>query len=518
MPVLVRNLYAYRNFATPIHLWLELFSLSSTASRSVAFSFLKSWLSCCYDTDFKSNSRLRNNLIDFISTATAFSKSESNSLKLLVLRYSSPRNHKAIPPPLPLQVTSWNSAVASFSILTTWKTDVLVSAMLCMCSYLIRGVRVTDLLTPRSSSGATGGVVRLSEYFNRISFLVATEILRQQEVTQQVKLLKKAIKVMHRCTDMNDMQSGAAICAGLNLSCIQRLKRPWNVLDSELRKHFDDDDRLYSPQKNWIHYRNYMHAQFKRGVPFVPYMAPLLKDLTFINDGNLDHIGGLVNWEKIELIGTSIEMFCAAQTSLPSSSHSNVEVITALQCIQPQDEENLQRLSYSHEPPRFIPIEVTSSSIDEILLRDPLSWSSTEVATFIGHHMDQLCAENFRQANIDGRQLAELTMDRMIDIGVHKLGTRKVIMRRITSITENSSSSLSPSSSIETGAKNPELWTCAEVQRWLEDIGEQELTTKFSSVNGLQLLTLDVMALELLGVATLGQRKRLAKRIQILRH
>lgn len=148
-----------------------------------------------------------------------------------------------------------------------------------MCSYLIRGVRVTDLLTPRSSSGATGGVVRLSEYFNRISFLVATEILRQQEVTQQVKLLKKAIKVMRRCTDMNDMQSGAAICAGLNLSCIQRLKRPWNVLDSELRKHFDDDDRLYSPQKNWIHYRNYMHAQFKRGVPFVPYMAPLLKDI-----------------------------------------------------------------------------------------------------------------------------------------------------------------------------------------------------------------------------------------------
>ncbi|KAG5838181.1 hypothetical protein ANANG_G00221050 [Anguilla anguilla] len=72
------------------------------------------------------------------------------------------------------------------------------------------------------------------------------------------------------------------------------------------------------PSRN---HRAYRLAVAKLSPPYIPFMPLLLKDMTFIHEGNKNYVESLVNFEKMRMIAKTVKMVreCRSQPYVPSS-------------------------------------------------------------------------------------------------------------------------------------------------------------------------------------------------------
>ena len=97
-----------------------------------------------------------------------------------------------------------------------------------------------------------------------------------------------------------------AIITGLYLASIQRLKRTWKGLPKKTLDSFEAITELFSHSRNYTVYRTHVAAQ---PPPINPYLGIYLRDLTFIEVGNVDFLEQAptaVNFDKLRMIALSI--------------------------------------------------------------------------------------------------------------------------------------------------------------------------------------------------------------------
>lgn len=73
-----------------------------------------------------------------------------------------------------------------------------------------------------------------------------------------------------------------------------------------------------NPSRN---HRAYRLAVAKLSPPYIPFMPLLLKDMTFIHEGNPNYVDKLVNFEKMRMIAKTMKIVkgCRSQPYVPSS-------------------------------------------------------------------------------------------------------------------------------------------------------------------------------------------------------
>ena len=71
------------------------------------------------------------------------------------------------------------------------------------------------------------------EWFNRLSYLVAAEIVRHDSKKARIKALEFFIQVGHECHLQHNFNSLMAIISALNFASIARLKKTWDKLPSK---------------------------------------------------------------------------------------------------------------------------------------------------------------------------------------------------------------------------------------------------------------------------------------------
>jgi len=138
------------------------------------------------------------------------------------------------------------------------------------------------------------------------------------------------------------------ILGGLDMWGVSRLKysisRKHEAILTQLRK-------IMNPMHNWLNYR----SMLKRVTgPVLPYLGVFLRDITYIEDGNPDYIDdeqGIINFEKIMLLGEmlkQIEMF-------QKQDFNKLPVNTTLQDFMTHlhvpTEQEVERKSFQIEPP-----------------------------------------------------------------------------------------------------------------------------------------------------------------------
>lgn len=69
-----------------------------------------------------------------------------------------------------------------------------------------------------------------------MSFWVATEIVLTPNIKERVQVLKKFITIADHCKSFNNWNTLMEIMIGLNLGCVQRLKKTWTVWISIWKK------------------------------------------------------------------------------------------------------------------------------------------------------------------------------------------------------------------------------------------------------------------------------------------
>lgn len=94
------------------------------------------------------------------------------------------------------------------------------------------------------------------------------------------------------------------ICGGLHLTSIQRLKKTWKATNKKFTQVFDALTDLMSNKGNFKAYREAVAAHPKDS-PYIPYLGVILKDLTFMEDGNDDKdedSSDMFNFDKLRMI------------------------------------------------------------------------------------------------------------------------------------------------------------------------------------------------------------------------
>uniref|UniRef100_A0A5F9CEW1 Rap guanine nucleotide exchange factor 5 n=1 Tax=Oryctolagus cuniculus TaxID=9986 RepID=A0A5F9CEW1_RABIT len=131
----------------------------------------------------------------------------------------------------------------------------------------------------------------------------AQEILLCSQLGKRVQLVKKFIKIAAHCKAQRNLNSFFAIVMGLNTASVSRLAQTWEKIPGKFKKLFSELESLTDPSLNHKAYRD---AFKKMKPPKIPFMPLLLKDVTFIHEGNKTFLDNLVNFEKLHMIADTV--------------------------------------------------------------------------------------------------------------------------------------------------------------------------------------------------------------------
>ncbi|KAF7653901.1 hypothetical protein LDENG_00077290 [Lucifuga dentata] len=164
----------------------------------------------------------------------------------------------------------------------------------------------------------TANLERFVCRFNEVQYWVVTELCLCEDLVKRAILLKKFIKIAAVLKEQKNLNSFFAVMFGLSNSAVQRLYKTWERIPSKTKRIYCAYERLMDPSRN---HRAYRLAVAKLNPPYIPFMPLLLKDMTFIHEGNQNYVDKLVNFEKMRMIAKTVKIVrgCRSQPYVPSS-------------------------------------------------------------------------------------------------------------------------------------------------------------------------------------------------------
>ncbi|KAF3691814.1 Rap guanine nucleotide exchange factor 5 [Channa argus] len=186
---------------------------------------------------------------------------------------------------------------------------------------------------------------------NEIQLWVMTEVLLCSTLCRRVQLIKKFIKIAAHCKAQRNLNCFFAIIMGLNTAAVSRLSQTWEKIPGKFKKLFSELETVTDPSLNHKAYRD----SFKKmKAPKIPFLPLLLKDITFIHEGNKTFHDNLVNFEKLHMIADTVRLIRQCQkdhmgNGITQKSSSEVRAyIDHLHIIDNQ--QTLFELSHRLEP------------------------------------------------------------------------------------------------------------------------------------------------------------------------
>jgi len=134
-----------------------------------------------------------------------------------------------------------------------------------------------------------------------LTYFTATEILLAEELVDRQAILLQFIAIADKCYELNSFNCVLAIYSGLTSSPVHRLKKTWEILETNaaLKTAWTRLEEFTDSAGNHAKYRNTLHSI---NPPCVPFLGQYLTDLVFIDDGNPDTIQygdkAFINFQK----------------------------------------------------------------------------------------------------------------------------------------------------------------------------------------------------------------------------
>uniref|UniRef100_A0A8C5G1T2 Ras-specific guanine nucleotide-releasing factor 1 n=1 Tax=Gouania willdenowi TaxID=441366 RepID=A0A8C5G1T2_GOUWI len=143
-------------------------------------------------------------------------------------------------------------------------------------------------------------IMRTTKHFNDISNLIATEILRCEDVVTRVAVIEKWVAVADICRCLHNYNTVLEITSSLNRSSVFRLKKTWLKVSKQTKALIDKLQKLVSSEGR---FKNLREALKNCDPPCVPYLGMYLTDLAFIEEGTPNYTEDhLVNFSKMRMI------------------------------------------------------------------------------------------------------------------------------------------------------------------------------------------------------------------------
>ena len=155
--------------------------------------------------------------------------------------------------------------------------------------------------------------------FNALSYLVAKQILEPKKAEFRAHWYGFYVKIAKYLISEGDFNTSMAILGALNNNCISRLKETHEFLKPNIQKDEEKITKLFETSKNYKKYRSCLKKKMEENSPedccLIPFFGSILKDLTFIHDGNSHHLpNDQLNFDKLHMLADVFELFHQSQT------------------------------------------------------------------------------------------------------------------------------------------------------------------------------------------------------------
>uniref|UniRef100_A0A7N8Y6F8 RasGEF domain family member 1B n=1 Tax=Mastacembelus armatus TaxID=205130 RepID=A0A7N8Y6F8_9TELE len=153
------------------------------------------------------------------------------------------------------------------------------------------------------------------EWFNRLSYLVATEICMPVKKKHRARVMEFFIDVARECFNIGNFNSLMAIISGMNMSPVSRLKKTWSKVKTA---KFDILEHQMDPSSNFYNYRTALRGATQRSITanssrekiVIPFFSLLIKDIYFLNEGCANRLqNGHINFEKFWELAKQVSEF-----------------------------------------------------------------------------------------------------------------------------------------------------------------------------------------------------------------
>ncbi|XP_025244062.1 ras-GEF domain-containing family member 1C isoform X3 [Theropithecus gelada] len=194
------------------------------------------------------------------------------------------------------------------------------------------------------------------KWFNRLCYLVATEICMPAKKKQRAQVIEFFIDVARECFNIGNFNSLMAIISGMNMSPVSRLKKTWAKVKTA--KFFILEHQM-DPTGNFCNYRTALRGAAHRSLTahssrekiVIPFFSLLIKDIYFLNEGCANRLpNGHVNFEKfLELAKQVGEFITWKQVECPFEQDPSITHYLSTAPVFSED--GLYLASYESESP-----------------------------------------------------------------------------------------------------------------------------------------------------------------------
>ncbi|XP_029603518.1 ras-GEF domain-containing family member 1B-A [Salmo trutta] len=207
-----------------------------------------------------------------------------------------------------------------------------------------------------SDQKKAGSLEAYVEWFNRLSFLVATEICMPVKKKQRARVMEFFIDVARECFNIGNFNSLMAIISGMNMSPVSRLRKTWSKVNTD---KFDILEHQMDPSSNFNNYRTALRGATQRSITahsnqekiVIPFFSLLIKDIYFLNEGCASRLSnGHVNFEKLWDLAKQVSEFLVwRQVTCPFERDRKILQYLVTTPVFTEDE--LHLASYESEGP-----------------------------------------------------------------------------------------------------------------------------------------------------------------------
>jgi hypothetical protein len=189
-------------------------------------------------------------------------------------------------------------------------------------------------------------VLKMVASFNHLSQSVATLIVTPKRVKLRAKALDWWIKVADHCRQLNNFHSMTSTVAGINSGPCFRLRHTKHEASKGTLEMLEGCSSILDTDGSWAGYRKRLALATP---PLIPHLGIHLTDLVFIEEGNKDVDGGLINFAKRRLLHQTISQIQQFQQTSYSLQPVH-QIQDLLLKIRPEDSRALMKLSLEREP------------------------------------------------------------------------------------------------------------------------------------------------------------------------
>nr|KAF6279197.1 Ras protein specific guanine nucleotide releasing factor 1 [Myotis myotis] len=191
-------------------------------------------------------------------------------------------------------------------------------------------------------------IMKTTKHFNDISNLIASEIIRNEDISARVSAIEKWVAVADICRCLHNYNAVLEITSSMNRSAIFRLKKTWLKVSKQTKALIDKLQKLVSSDGR---FKNLREALKNCDPPCVPYLGMYLTDLAFIEEGTPNYTeDGLVNFSKMRMISHIIREIRQFQQTAYKIEHQAKVTQYLLDRSFVMDEESLYEASLRIEP------------------------------------------------------------------------------------------------------------------------------------------------------------------------